>query len=133
MRRPPLLTAMALALLILAGCQRLNYEHTFDLDGGIAYHRARFDAPRGDQKVTVTATSTKEPVTVFLVLADDEKEGERAADRRIKPEKALGGQENAKEISFEATIPAKKEFVVFLCTANGAGRITDVKLSVKGR
>ena len=63
----------------------------------------------------------------------DKAEAERAISRRINPQKALGGQENAKEISFEATVPAKKEFMVYIATAKGAGRTTDVKLSVKGR
>jgi hypothetical protein len=130
--RRPLLAAVALALLILAGCKGLNYETTLTFDEKISYKTATVAAPRSEQKVTVTATSTKEPINVFVVLADDEKEGEHAAERRIKSEKALGGQENAKEISFEVTVPAKKEFIVFVSTAKGAGRVTEVKLSVKG-
>lgn len=128
-----LFPAVALALLTLLGCQRLNYEQTYSLDEGVAYQTAKFDAPRGDQRLTVTATSTKEPVNVFIVLAEDENEGIRAVSRRTNPKKVLGGQENAKEISFDATIPAKKEFILFVCTAKGARRITDVKISVKGR
>jgi hypothetical protein len=133
MRRPPLLAAVALALLTLGGCKRWSYESTLSFEKNDNFRKVTVDAPRSEQKVTVTATSTKEPINVFVVLAEDEKEGEQAADRRIKPEKALGGQANAKEISFEATIPAKKEFIVFVCTANGPGRETEVKLSVKER
>lgn len=127
--RRPLFAAVALALLLLVGCQRLNYEKTFTLDA--PYWTASFDAPRGDQKVTVTATSTEEPINVFLILTEDTKEGERAAESQIKPEKALGARENSKEISFEATVPAKKEFTVFISLAKGARRKTDIKLSVK--
>jgi len=131
--RRPFIAAVALVLLLLAGCQRLNYEKTVNLDSSTTYQTATFDGPRGDQKVTVTATSTKEPVNVFLILTDDLKEGERAALNRILPKKALGGQEGAKEISFEVTVPAKKEFTVFVGEAKRAGRSTEVNLSVKGR
>ena len=123
--------AAALALLPV-GCQRLSFEKTYSL-GSTHYWTAAFDAPRGEQKVTVTASSTKEPVNVFLILEEDLTEGEQAALNRVIPKKALGGQESAKEISFEVTVPAKKSFVVFIGEAKGFARGTDVKLSVKGR
>ena len=129
--RRPLLAAVALPLLILAGCQRLNYERDFTLDASTS-QTFTIAAPRGDQKLTVTATSSKEPIIVFVVLAEDKAAGDAAAANRIQPKKALGGQENAKEISFEATIPSGKEFIVYVRMGKNARGTTDVKLSVKG-
>jgi len=39
--------AVGTALLALAGCQRLNYEATYDFDHGVSYREAEFDPPRG--------------------------------------------------------------------------------------
>lgn len=124
---------VTLAVLVLAGCQRLNRETTFTFTATIPYCEAAFDGPRDDQQLTVTATSTKEKINVYVILEGDREAVVNDLLNKTKPRKLLAGEENSRDISFETTVPAKKDFVVFVNTAKGAGSNTEVKLHVKGR
>ncbi len=131
MRRLPLL-ALALALAALAGCQRLNYKKTFNLDIGES-PEAEFgiDGPAREQKITVQVTAD-EPVKVYVFLEEDAQAARDAIDKFNKPAQALAGKENEKEVSLEATIPAKKGYFVYVGLGNKV-RKAKGELHVQGR
>jgi len=119
-------------LLVLAGCQKLNYEKETTLDAKTDFREFTFEPPSGDQKISVKASSDT-PVNVWLVLEDDKDQTSSEILTGKKPAKALGGDANAKEIDFEVTVPAKKGFVVFIGRGKGPSTDAKVKLNVKGR
>src|SRR5947209_19805840 len=57
-------------LALVAGCQRLNYDKTLTVDGGIPF-LVNWDPPRYEQRLTVTVTSTGTPVSAYLVKESD--------------------------------------------------------------
>src|SRR5262249_44796926 len=120
--------------------------------GDVSYREAEFGPPRGDQKLQIKATSDKEPVNVYVALAEDKEAIIPFLKRKRTPPKVLGSQENSKDISFEVTVPAGKAFIVFTNPgrdealsaqqqreaaarrqSGGTGLVTKVKLTVKGR
>jgi hypothetical protein len=129
--------ALAWTLLGLAGCgQPLKVEKTVKLDPGY-YETYTFDAPRGEQKLTVTA-SADQPVSVWVFLADDLKVDKDTLnpvlDRAVaaKSGQAIAkAEEPQKEVSIEGTVPAKKEFRVLV--KNTGKESAEVKLTVKGK
>ena len=130
MRRLPL-WALAGLLVVLAGCQKLNYEKEATLDRATPYLEYIFEGPQGEMKVNVKATADQ-PVTVSVVLDEDKESALATVVNGKKPAKALAGEEDKKEIDFEATIPSKKSFVVFVAPGKGT-RSATVKLNVKGK
>ena len=121
---------LAVLLLVLAGCQRLNYEKEATLDLATTYLEYTF--PRGETKVNVKATSDQ-PVSIWVVPEEDQESSGKEIKSGRKPAKALAGEENQKEIDFEAAIPDKTSFVVFVAQGKGMRNTATVKLSVKGK
>src|SRR4051812_31263102 len=60
------LACVAGMVLVLAGCQRLHHEKSWDLKPGDVNYLEVVDAPRSDQKVDVQVTATA-PVDVYVV------------------------------------------------------------------
>jgi hypothetical protein len=112
----------------LVGCQRIDYRRTIDVDAGDV-QAIVIDPPRSEQKVTVTATSSSCPVSVYLVLERDQSQARQTMMDYKAPTGALAGQEKTQDATLEATIPAKNGFAVLI---GGATRSTQVNLHVKG-
>jgi hypothetical protein len=125
-------TAILALLLAVAGCQRLNDERTVPL-GPSQVHAVLYDAPRSDQKVSVTVSSPGAPVDAYLVLEKERQAVQDGLDRGQRPAtaKVLAGKEKVEEASLEATVPAKSAFAVLLNSKSN--KTADVKVKVTGR
>ena len=119
---------LSAALLLLAGCQRLNYEKTHDVPV-MEPKTIAFDPPRYEQKVTVQVSSAGAPVSVYLVRESDLE----AATKQITADKApaspLASKENAEEITLEATVPAKTGYALLI---RAVKKQAQVKVKVTG-
>jgi hypothetical protein len=117
---------LALALLLAAGCQRLDFENTYPLEGFDA-QEIGFSPPQYEQKVTVTVTTSPAvPVSAYLVKTSDLD----AMKKDPAAVQALGKQEKSETIKFDATVPAKTDYTIYLV---GTGKKTDAKVKVVGR
>jgi hypothetical protein len=58
---------IAARLLRAAGCGKVNMEKAATLEPG-DFKAITIDAPRGEQKVSVSATSTGAPIDVYVAL-----------------------------------------------------------------
>src|SRR5262245_25416276 len=124
------LPVVAVCALVLAGCgSKVNVEQTVNLGGERTDATLIIDPPSSEQKVAVTAQAA-EPFSLYLV-ADDETGGmQKRLEEGKVPASPLAKQEDTKSASVEATIPAKKQFYVFLVRA---GAPTEVKVSIKSK
>jgi hypothetical protein len=120
--------ALPVCALLLAGCTRLDFEHTYDLEGPVT-QKVEWDAPKYEQKLTVTV-SAEEPVSVYLVKEDDKEKAMNALTADKEPEGALASKVNAKEITLQATVPAKTAAAVLIRNRANKNR---VKVKVTGR
>jgi hypothetical protein len=113
-------------VVLLPGCtSRVSFDKTLTLEPG-AIKMYTIDAPRREQKVRIQIDS-RGPVNCYIGLADGAGEMQKALERDAQPT-ALGGKSGVTQESFDVTIAAGKEFVVFL---SGAKKPSEVKLSVK--
>jgi hypothetical protein len=133
-----LMIRFASLLLLLAlfstGCQRLNFEKTYSLRA-IEIQQVSFDPPAYQQKVTVSISGTKGPVSAYLVKSGDEPKVEAALDanRPLPTDSVFNSnvnKESAKDYSFDATVPAKVGYSLLLRAEKSS---TDVKVKVVGR
>jgi hypothetical protein len=126
-RRSLAFAALCLAVVVLLpGCtSRVSFDKTLTLEPG-AIKMYTIDAPRREQKVRIQVDS-REPVTCYVGLADAAGEMQKALERDAQPT-ALGGKSGVTQESFDVSIAAGKEFVIFL---SGAKKPSEVKLSVK--
>jgi hypothetical protein len=118
-------------LLVLSGCgQPVNIEKTVTLDPAAAVGPIVLDGPKGDQKITVEFTSSEAPVDVHVILGSDEN-AIRDELQRAKPKvEPLASQTKSKAGTLTATIPAGKDYGVYL---NNAMKKTTVTLKLTGR
>jgi hypothetical protein len=124
------LGALAVLLLVLAGCQRLNFEKEATLDADPLMYE--IDGPSSEMKISVKVEAEK-PVNVWVVLEDDKESASNEVSGGNKPAKSLAGQEDTKDAEFEATIPAKKNFIVFVGQAKKTRGSAKVKVNVKSK
>jgi hypothetical protein len=117
-------------VLLAAGCQRVNVEHTVQVEPE-QVKAITIDPPRGDQKVSVTASSPGVPVSVYLVLEKDRQAAIGALENYKTPANVLASKEKVEQATLEATVPAKNGYAILL-TASG-GKKADVKLKVTGQ
>jgi hypothetical protein len=126
--------AVPALLALAAGCQRLNYSKTFDLNP-LAVQELEFDAPAYAQRLTVTVAPTSAGVSAYLMKAADREAVERALQADKQPAASLllasrvstGAPET---YSFEATVPAKTPYTLLL---KAGPKTTQVKATVVGR
>src|SRR4051794_19039333 len=111
----PLLGVATVAALSLTGCQKLSYEKTLTLTSG-EVQAFPIDAPRSQQKVTVSVTATGSPVNVHVVLESDHAAVMEALtnSKKVDPAKVLASKEKMDSGTVEATVPAKKGFSVLV-------------------
>jgi hypothetical protein len=130
------LIVLAVLLLGVTGCQKLNVQGTTELPMA-STKRFEIGAPAYNQTVHVTIEPADVSVSAFIVKTADADEAERAvAPGKAPPEKyVLGGKtfkssDSRQDFNFEATVPAKTPFTLLLC---GGRRTTKVKYKVVGR
>jgi hypothetical protein len=112
--------------LLAGGCNRaLNFEKTLAMGPGDVKSFS-VDAPRGEQKVTVTFTSSEAPVDVYVALEKDLESAASAIQNFKTPNSVLANQLKARTGSIEAVIPAKEAFGVIVANA-----IKDSSVQVK--
>jgi uncharacterized protein YgbK (DUF1537 family) len=124
----PTCTVLVCVLLMTVGCQRKLVDKTLEIGVG-EVHSFTVDAPQRAQQVIVEATAD-EPVSVYLVLEKDHNAAKDAVQSGKAPADSLGKEEKKKEVKFEATVPAKNEYVVLV---GGATKKTNVKVKVTGK
>jgi hypothetical protein len=117
-------------ILCFAGCNKaLNYEKTVTMDPG-EMRSFPVDAPRANQKVTVTFTSSVAPVDVYIVLDKDLELVSREIKNYKSPGAVLNKIEKAREGSVSADIPAKNAFAAIVA---GSTKETSVQLKITGK
>jgi hypothetical protein len=122
------------ALLLVGGCQKLNFEQTLTLKP-TEVKPYLFDAPAYEQKVTVTVTPTATGVSAYLCRESDHEKVALQLEAEKEPQAALllGSRVSkgaAETYSFDATVPAKTPYALLL---KGGGKVTEVKVKLVGR
>jgi hypothetical protein len=120
-------------VVLLAGCQRLNYEkdHTVKATGPTVLE---FDAPRYEQKLTVTIRPSNAACSAYIGKQDDQSAIENALNAGKEPAASmLFGSRSSKgktpeEYSFDATVPAKVPYVLLLRTEGFKDNLVNVKV-----
>jgi hypothetical protein len=121
---------LIILLLPMAGCgQKLDYETTL-LVGDGEVQTLSIDPPKRAQKVSVTATSSGSPVSVYVVLEKDKESAKQALLDGKKPAQALIGTAKTKDATLEANVPAQTAAVVLV---GGARKSSEVKVKISGR
>jgi len=114
-------------LLVVVGCaQQVNVEKTVDVDAGLNSAPIVVDGPKKDQKIKVEFTADN-PVDVQVILGKDEDAILRELEKATPKVEALAGEKKAKSGALEATIPAGKDYGVYVTNATKKTSVT-VKL-----
>jgi hypothetical protein len=132
MRRTFSIFSVLLAgLFLTAGCQRLNYEKTVTVGPGNSEVLV-IDPPSVNQDVKVDFKSSKEPVSVYIVLEENAEAVKQKTDLGGKPEadKIIAGKEKVMEGTVEGKVPAKKGYQIII---GGATKDTEVTVKVTGK
>jgi hypothetical protein len=109
--------------LIFVGCQsKLNVSSAYKIDAG-GIQTLTLDAPRYDQKMTVTVT-TDAPVTVNVYLQENANAIEQDLTRTQKSDKVLATWTGDSTGTLEAMVPAKKAAVVRIETTTKPANVT---------
>jgi hypothetical protein len=117
---------LACLALTLAGCNKaLNFQKTLEVGPG-EIKSFTVDAPRQNQKLTVTFKSSVTPVDVYIVLEKDLELVSKELQDYKKPGAVLNKLEKSKEGTVSADIPAKAEFGVIV-----TGAVKDTSVEVK--
>jgi hypothetical protein len=134
--RSPLfvLPLMAFCLSVAGGCQKLNFEKSYQLEPH-GLQEVIFSAPAYQQKVSVTITPASSAVSAYLCKEGDVNQVKSALDADKQPPEALliasrASKGAAEPYSLEATIPAKTGYALVL---KGSGQATEVKVKLVGR
>jgi len=132
-RLAPVLVAVVFGV---SGCQRLNFEKTTTLTG-VSSQQWSFDPPSYAQKLTVSVSPQKGPVSAYLVKGGEEEAN--AVDTALNANKpppsgaVLGSRvskDKAEDYSFEVEVPAKTGYTLLLRSEKST---TDVKVKVVGK
>jgi hypothetical protein len=113
---------------------KLEFERTSTLEA-IVMKRFEFSSRGYQQKITVSISGTKGPVSAYLIKTGDEGKVEVALDaNRALPSGSVFGsnvnKSEAKDYSFTGIIPAEVGFSLLL---RAERRDTDVRMKVVGR
>ena len=107
-----LLVACCFALLFGCG-PTLSHTKDYSLAVGEIIE-VPFEPISREQTIKVVATSPGKPIKVHVYLADDAEEVDRMLTLDKPTDLPLASQEDAEEITLEATVPAGKEVIVRL-------------------
>ncbi len=130
------LLALLAALLAATGCQKLNYSKTVSVPMAVVREGIIFSPPAYEQKVTVTIEPQSAAVSAYLIKSSNQEAVEKFLDtnKEVPADLLLGSKvskgDNPETYSFEATVPAKIEYVLLL---KGGKKSTEVKVKVVGR
>ena len=117
----------ALALLALGGCSKIHEQRAFSL-APLGGNTLSISAPVSEQKVTVVVTSDQ-PVNVWVLLEKDVPAGDKGD---LDPEKMTGGvlakEKNTKDITLQATVPAKEKYQVYVVNPGSKAANVTVKV-----
>jgi hypothetical protein len=128
-KRAFLICALSVGMLALTGCQRLNVEKTVTIDPTAVYALI-VPAPSYEQKVTVHISSPGVPVTAYLVRESEQAAAQAKLESEKTPASSFAGKEKSEDITLEATIPAKTEYVLLI---RSGSKKTEVKVKLTGR
>src|SRR4051794_2587226 len=130
------MTMLAVVLLTLTGCQKLNYSNTPELKLGEVWS-ASFSAPTYAQEVRATIEPESCSVSAYLVKESDAEAVQSALDANKEPDpklvlagKTFKRNDSRQDFVLEATIPAKTPYRLFI---NGGKQPTKVKTKVAGK
>ena len=127
--RRPVWLAAALALAAAVGCQsRLSHEKEYHVESGSTFD-VPIDAPRYEQKMTVTVSSDA-PMNVYVYLEKDRDAVQTALSRGKKAPELLAFKDQVQNDTLEVTVPAKQAPVVTLETGPKAA---NAKVKITGK
>jgi hypothetical protein len=125
---------IAACLVLAAGCGKVNLEKSATLEPG-DFKAITIDAPRSEQKVSVSATSTGAPIDVYIALEGDPDTALKLAEDLARgskpPASVIASKQKATEATFDAVIPARKGYSVLL--VNGSTKKADVNIKIAGK
>ncbi len=128
--RSTLVSISCLGLIVLAsGCgQRVSEEKTLEMKAGEILAPIVLDGPKKEQKVKVEFTSSESPIDVYVILGKDENAILRELDKAAPKVEAVASKKQSKGETLSATIPAGKDYGVYLTNAS---KNTSVKVKVQ--
>ena len=116
------------ALVLLAGCSKIHESRSFNVEprGG---NTLSISAPLSEQKVKVAVTSDQ-PVNVWVLLEKDLPTGNKDD---FDPDKAmksgvLAKEKNTKDVTLNATIPAKEKYQIYVTNPGNKTASVTVKV-----
>jgi hypothetical protein len=119
--------ACGLALLLAAGCARLNVEQSLTV-GAHAQKSLIIDASSREQNVQVHVTAAT-PVGVYCFLEKDQSDAERAVTLHVASPKILASAEKSTAADLEFTVPANNPTVVLVSNADDQSVTAQVKIT----
>ena len=116
------------AVLLLAGCSKIHETRSFTLDS-FAGNTLSISAPLSEQKVKVAVTADQ-PVNVWILLEKDLPPGGKDDFDPDKTMKSgiLASEKNTKDVTLNATIPAKEKYQIYV--QNPGGKTDSVTVKV---
>jgi len=128
------LSILAVVLVVVAGCQKLNYEKTVEVPTAGTFE-IEFSEPAYAQAVEVSISPDSEPVSAYIVKKSDLEtaRGKCAPGKAPPADLVLDGKtfketDSRQDFTLKATIPAKTAYAVLL----SGGKKTNVKVKVLG-
>jgi len=102
------------AIFAVVGCSKVHEQRSFTLEQR-AGNMLSISAPLSEQKVAVAVASDL-PVDVWILLEKDVPAGEKDyfnPDEKMKTG-ILAKEKNTKEVTLQATIPAKEKYQIYV-------------------
>ncbi|CAN5438669.1 hypothetical protein BH10PLA2_BH10PLA2_09750 [soil metagenome] len=126
----PVWVIVACLVLTTAGCnRRLNFERSLTMGPGDV-RSFSVEAPRVQQKVTITFSSSEVPVDVYVALEKDIEAASSALQNYKAPQGILASQMKARQGSVDVTIPARTAYGVIVA---GSTKDTTVQVKMTGK
>jgi hypothetical protein len=119
---------VAVAVLALAGCQKVAFDQTSTLDPS-GVQTFVIDAPARGQEVTLTVTATS-PIDVYIAA---EKDVNQAKNDVRAPKTSLASKKGVEKDTLTASIPAKTAYGIVLLGTPKTKAGTSVTVSLRGK
>jgi hypothetical protein len=116
---------------VLTGCTRLRDEKTATINAKAAGGVMEIPSQTSDMKITVTATSSAGPVTLYLAPSADANDVMDQLDHGKTSSKVLFSSTQGDNVTLEGTMPASKDCTVI--AFNDGAQETKVKASIVGK